>query len=157
MKTSHLFLAACVAGISTLHAQPVANPKMAIPLKGFVIAESGERIEYSRAVNREKYFAGLDSEVYRLTFSPDKPLPNNSGSKMMLANLIVGFYKGPIVHQDAVFATRFEEWKPATKIQEKGYYIQCTNYPMQRIWIDLRLSDDGDNILEAIISQGAPI
>ena len=149
-----LLLAILSATVATAQAEPVAHPKMAIPTEGFIFAKSGDKVSYVRSVARETYFAGLDSEVYRLKFSGDRPLPNDSGNKMMLANLIVRFYVGTIVHADAKFETRFEDWKPATKLQAKGYYVPCVNYPQQRIWIDLRLTPDGKGILEAIVSEG---
>ena len=157
MKTTQIIAALVALTASFAFAQPVVKPKMAIPAAGFISAESGNKIPYTRAVAREKYFAGLDSEVYRLKFSAEQPLPNDAGSKMMLANLIVRFFVGSIVQSDAKFETRVADWKPATALQAKGYYLPCINYPQQRIWIDLLLTADGKGILEAIVSEGVAL
>lgn len=135
-------------------AQPVATPKMQIPAKGVIQGINGAKFSYSRSVARETYFAMLDSEVYRIVFPPEAPLPNDPESKTMLANFIVSFYTGPLVREDGKFDSKFENWKAATKFQAKGFYIQCTTYPSHRIWLDLKYSPDNTAISEVIVSQG---
>lgn len=154
MKTTRIIIALLAVCIEFIHADPVARPKMAIPLKGEILSGPGDITPYTLTVEREIYFAGLDGETYRFKFPPEHPLPNDAGNKTAIANLIVRYYTGALVHADAKFEASFKDWKLATKFQKNGHYIQCITYPQQRIWIDLRYSVDGKSILEAIVSQG---
>ena len=140
-------------------AEPVANPTMKLPAKGFIQDTDGAKHWYKTSVAREDYFIGDDvtGETYRMKFEADDYLPNDDGSKMVLANIITRFFTGSFVHADGKFETRFSDWKKAAGLQKKGYFLPSTNYPQIRIWIDLSLTEDGKHIKEVIIANGLAI
>ena len=140
-------------------AEPVADPTMKLPAKGFIQDSEGVRHWYETTVAREDYFIGDDitGETYRMKFAADDYLPNDDGSKMVLANIITRFFKGSFVHADGEFDTNFSAWKKAEGLQKKGYYIPCKNYPQRSMWIDLVLTEDGKQIKEIIVANGLPV
>jgi hypothetical protein len=139
-------------------AEPVDDPTMKLPAKGSIQDTDGGKHWYQTTVAREDYFIGegITGETYRLKFKEGDYLPNDDGSKMVLANIISRFFKGSFVHADGNFETQFSDWKKAKGLQRKGYFIPCTNYPKIRIWIDLILSDDGKHIKEVVVANGVP-
>jgi len=154
MKT--LFLILSLLGTTMLFAEPVVNPTMKLPLKGYIQDAEGVKHWYKSSVAREDYFvgSGITSETYRLKFNTDDYLPNDDVSKMVLVNVIMRFYKGSFTHSDGEFETRFSTWEKAKGIQGKGYYIPSTNYPAICMWIDLILTKEGKKIKEVIVANG---
>ena len=144
-------------GIGFSFAEPVKNPTMKLPRKGFIQDTEGNKHWYQTSVAREDYFVGggITGETYRLKFVEGDYLPNDDGSKMVLANIITRYFKGSFVHRDGKFKTRFSDWKKAQGLQKKGYFIPCVNYPRIRIWIDLILTKDGKKIREVVVANGA--
>ena len=108
-------------------AEPVANPTMKLPAKGFIQDTDGAKHWYKTSVAREDYFIGDDvtGETYRMKFEADDYLPNDDGSKMVLANIITRFFTGSFVHADGKFETRFSDWKKAAGLQRRGISSQA--------------------------------
>lgn len=110
------------------------------PKQGYIQNSEGEKCWYTQKVKYDNtYFhESMKGNNGVITFNSPSCMPNNSTSKMMINNVISGWYS----HSDANFQTRVSELYDRSMLQVKGKCIQSKKYPIIGIMVDYYTEDN---------------
>lgn len=102
--------------------------------RNYIANETEDRCSYqTHIIEADNYFhSSLTANTTHLTFDDPACMKETDANKTQINNIVTKGYG----RSDVIYATGAKDMFPKSDVQERGYCIKATNYPLPAVAVD---------------------